>query len=355
MTTTPDETKPTEAVTAEVSPHDSMAAATARRYGTPDMIRIEQLPVPTPKDGEVLVRVETSSLNALDWHFLTGTPYLLRLTNGLRRPKRVIPGADFAGVVISAAADVTDFEPGDWVFGETAGGGCSRYITAKAEVIAAIPEGVSFEAAGATPVAGLTALQALRTHAKLCDGERVLINGAAGGVGTFAVQIAKALGAHVTAVCSTSKVDMVRALGADRVIDYSKENFTELDERFDVIMDNVGNHTTADCLKVMTTDARYVLISGPKENKWLDPMRKVLGSAIVLWRKPQSFHQFVASPNREDLDYLGSLLASRAVVPEVDRVVGLEGVAAGIAEIGTGHARSKIVVVPTSPEQRARR
>ena len=324
---------------------EMMTAAVARRYGTSEVVVVDELQVPKPKKEEVLVKVEGSSLNALDWHFITGTPYLVRLVNGLRRPKRIVPGADVAGTIVAVGDGVTEFAVGDDVFGECLGGGCSPYLTVKAAKLVAKPAGVSFESAGATPVAGLTALQGLRTHAKLKPGERVLINGAAGGVGTFAVQIAKAMGAHVTAVCSTRNVEMVRALGADEVVDYTTDDFVVGGARFDVMLDNVGSREPAECLSVLVPDGRFVAVSGPKDNKWLDPMRFVVQMWWACKRSSQSFHQFTAAPNKEDLTFLGELLVSGQLIPEVQRVIGIAGVADAVAEIGTGHARAKIVVV----------
>ncbi|MFA9566080.1 MAG: NAD(P)-dependent alcohol dehydrogenase, partial [Acidimicrobiales bacterium] len=212
--------------------------------------------------------------------------------------------------------------------------------------IVAKPADVTFEAAGATPVAGLTALQGLRTHGRVQPGDHVLVNGAAGGVGTFAVQIAKALGAEVTAVCSTRNVEMVRGLGADHVVDYTTEDFVPGGPRFDVMLDNVGNRTSKEVLSVLRPDARYVVISGPKENRLLGPVPHIMRTGLAFMRAEPSFHQFTASPNDDDLTFLGELLAGGTVVPEVERVVGLDGVADGLAEIGTGHTRAKIVVVP---------
>jgi NADPH:quinone reductase-like Zn-dependent oxidoreductase len=303
--------------------------------------------VPAPGTGEVLVRVEASSLNALDWHLLTGTPYLVRLAEGLRAPKRPVPGADVCGTVVAVGADVTRFAPGDAVFGECKGGGCSEYLTVDENNVVALPPTVSSVAAGATPVAGLTALQGLRTHGDVRAGDHVLVNGAAGGVGTFAVQIAKALGAEVTAVCSTGNVEMVRRLGADTVVDYCTDDFVAGGARFDVMLDGVGNRSPADLLSVLKPDARLVVISGPKTNRWLGPVPHMVRTALALRRKSQSFHQFTASPEIGDLSFLGELLESGRIEPEIQRVIGLDRVADAMAEIGTGHAKAKIVVTPT--------
>ena len=335
------------AAAADDAPPATMRAVVAHAYGDVDVLDIADMPVPTPADDELLVRVEASSLNALDWHFLTGTPYVLRLMNGLRRPKRTIPGADVAGVVVGIGSAVTRHRVGDAVFGECPGGGCAPYLTVREGNVVAKPAGVSFEAAGATPVAGLTALQGLRTHAELRPGEHVLVNGAAGGVGTFAVQIAKALGAEVTAVCSSRNVDLVRSLGADRVVDYTTEDVVDGGARFDVMLDNVGNHTPAQCRSMLRPDGRFVAVSGPKTNRWLGPIPHVVRAGLAFRRAPQSFHQFTASPVEADLVTLGEMLADGSITPALDRTVGLDGVVAALAEIGTGHTRAKIGVVPT--------
>lgn len=324
----------------------TMTAVTARRYGGPEVLAIEELPVPTPAAGEVLVEVRASSLNALDWHFLTGTPYFMRLLSGLRRPKRIVRGADVAGVVVAVGEGVTGVTLGDAVFGEGAGGGCGQFLTTKESNLVTVPDGVSFEAAGATPVAGLTALQGLRTHGDVQPGEAVLVNGAAGGVGTMAVQIAHALGARVTAVCSTRNVDMVRALGADEVLDYTSDDYVAGGARFDVVLDNVGNRTPKENRSVMRPGGRYVAVSGPKANRWVDPLPYLMRSKLAFTRADASFHQFTAGSDRDDLRFLGELLASGRLVPQIDRVVGLDGVADALAEIGSGHARAKIVVTP---------
>ncbi len=340
MTTTPQpETGPSAASL-------EMDAVVARRYGTPDVVAVERVARPVPGDDQVLVEVHASSLNALDWHFLTGTPYLLRLINGLRRPKRIIPGGDVAGLVVAVGSNVGHHAVGDAVFGECAGGGFAEFVAVAADHVVSIPDDVPFDAAGATPVAGLTALQGLRTHASLGAGERVLINGAAGGVGTFAVQIAASLDAHVTAVCSTRNVEMVRRLGADTVIDYTTTDIAEHHEAFDVVLDNVGNRPAEQYQPLLRPGARFVAVSGPKDNRWLGPVPHLLRTRLALRHTDASFHQFTAAPNPDDLRQLGDLLASGAVTPCVDRTICFDDVADGLAEIGSGHARAKIVVTP---------
>ena len=342
-----DSQTPSAATEPMAGPPTTMRAAVARTYGTAEVVTIDEVPTPTAGKGQVVVRVEAASLNALDWHFLTGTPSFLRLIAGVRRPKRIIHGADLAGTVVAVGAEVTSLQPGDAVFGEGAGGGCAPYVAVKARAVVRIPDGVSFPAAAATPVAGVTALQGLRTHGAVQPGDRVLINGAAGGVGTFAVQIAKALGADVTAVCSTRNVEMVRRLGADHVVDYAVDDFVTGGERFDVVLDNVGNRTVAECRSIMRSGGRYVAVSGPKSNRWLGPLPHLLRLRLGFVRADATFHQFTASTNHDDLTHLGELLASGAVVPEIERTVGLDGVADALTEIGSGHARAKIVVTPT--------
>ena len=350
-----DPTGPGEKGAAAVVPPlpETMEAIVAGRYGGVEVLSIAEVATPRPGRGEVLVQVESSSVNALDWHYLTGTPYFIRLISGLRRPKRRIHGADVAGTVVAIGAGVTGFRPGDAVFGESEGGGFAPYLTMDASNVVAKPAGVTFQAAGATPVAGLTALQGLRTHGALKAGDQVLINGAAGGVGTFAVQIATALGAaEVTAVCSTRNVEMVKALGATHVIDYLHDDFVAGGARFDVMIDNVGNRTAAECLSVLRPGGRYVAISGPKTNRWLGPVPKLARARLTFLRASQTFHQFTAAANHDDLTFLGELLAGGQVTPAIDRVIGLDGVADALSEVGTGHTRAKIAVVPAPPTEK---
>ena len=326
---------------------ETMSAIVARRYGTAEVLQMETVPTPTPGKGEVLIRVEASSLNSLDWHYLTGMPYFMRLMVGLRRPKRLIHGADVAGTVVGTGPDVTRFTTGDAVFGMAKGGGFAPYLTVDEARVVLKPATVQFETAGATPIAGLTALQGLRTHGHVQHGDHVLINGAAGGVGTFAVQIARTLGAEVTAICSSANVDMVKALGANHVVDYTQHDFVTDGPRFDVMLDNVGNRTPAECLSVLLPNGRYVAVSGPKTNRVLGPIPHLARLAIKFKRASQTFHNVSTTTNDDDLTHLGELLATGQITPEIQRTIGPDDIPAGIAEIGTGHTRAKIVVLPT--------
>lgn len=325
---------------------NQMQACVRDQYGIADILSVEQIQIPTPAKGEVLIKVEAASLNAADWHLLTGTPYAGRLVFGLRAPKAPSPGSDVAGTVSAVGSGVSGFSVGDRVFGECRSGSCAEFVATKEKNLALIPDGVNYEAAAATPMAGLTALQGLQTHGRLKPNEEVLINGAAGGVGTFAVQIAKALGAHVTGVCSGRNVGMVARLGADEVIDYTVDDFATRENSFDLMLDNVGNRSAAERLRVLRPDARYVMVSGPKENAWLGPVVEMARSSMAFRRASQTFHQFTAAPNRDDLNQLGRMLADGQIVPEVQRTVGLDGVAEAMTEIGSGHTRAKILVIP---------
>ena len=324
----------------------TMLAVTARRYGKSDALAIESLPTPEPGPGRLLVSVKASSANAFDWHMLSGTPYFLRLFAGFLKPKRLIQGADVAGIVEAIGTGAMGFQVGDAIFG-SGRGSFADYATANPAYVAAVPQGVEFETAAATPMAGLTALQALRTHGAVKAGDRVLINGAAGGVGTFAVQLAKVLGAaEITAVCSTSNVKQARALGADRVVDYLAEDFIAAGDRYDVVIDLVGNRTAAEIRSILAPRARYVGVSGPMTNRWLGPVLYQFRIKRAVRRTDATFHGFTAVTTAEDLTFLAGLLASGQLVPAIDRVLGLDGVAEAIDQIATGHGAGKIVIVP---------
>jgi len=293
----PRQTNPASAADSPDAVPATMMAVTSRRYGGPDVLAIETVPTPQAAEGQLLVRVLGSSANALDWRLLSGTPLMVRLMMGLRTPKRLIPGADVAGTVVAVGDAVTGFRVGDAVFGESAGGGFAQFAAIDAHGVVPLPDGVSFVAAGATAVSGLTALQGLRTHGGVKPGDRVLINGAAGGVGSFAVQIARILGAsEITAVCSTSNVDQARALGATRVIDYTREDFVAVSDEYDVIFDVMGNRTADQIRSILAPGARYVAVSGPMKNRFLGPFPHLLAMRFALRRSDASFHQFTAAP-----------------------------------------------------------
>lgn len=319
-----------------------MRAILQDRYGPPDVLRLGDVERPSPGDGQVLVQVAAASLNPLDWHFTTGTPYLLRLAAGLRRPKQVVRGADVAGIVLEVGPGVDSLQPGDRVVG-VASGSFAEYAVARADALAQLPESVSFCDAAAMPVAGVTALQALRDHARVTLGERVLVNGAAGGVGTFAVQLAVAMGADVTAVCSGRNVEMIAGLGARRVVDYTSADWVD-GTAYDAIIDNVGNRTLDECIRSLVDGGRYVMVSGPKDNPWLDPFRRLVAGKVRFLRSGRTFHQFVASESTAHLAVMVEHLAAGRVRSVIERSVPLADVPAELTYLGTGHARAKLVV-----------
>jgi NADPH:quinone reductase-like Zn-dependent oxidoreductase len=319
-----------------------MRAITQHRYGDTQVLELRTVDTPSPGDGEVLIRVAAASVNPLDWHFMTGTPYVLRLVAGIRRPRRAIRGADVAGTVVAVGADVEGLAPGDRVMG-TARGSFAEWTLAKPATLARLPQDISFVDAAAMPVAAITALQALRDHAKIEPGHRTLVNGAAGGVGTFAVQLAVAMGAEVTAVCSTHNIEMVRELGAQRVVDYTDEDWVD-GSHYDAIVDNVGNRSLSDCLGSLVAGGRYVMVSGPKDNRWLDPFRRLVAGKIRFVRSGRSFHQFTASETSADLTELLRFVEAGQLRSVIDRTATLEGVPDAVDYLGTGHARAKIVV-----------
>ena len=325
---------------------DPMKAIVYCDYGTSEVLRLDEVEKPTPAEGRVLVRVRAVSVNPLDWHFMRGTPYLMRMMGtGLRRPKDVRLGVDFAGTVEAVGSKVTRFAPGDAVFGG-ADGAFAEYVTVReAGAIAKIPEGVTFEQAAAVPIAGLTAFQALRKM-EVRAGEKVLVNGASGGVGTFAVQFAKALGTTVTGVCSTRNLEMVRGLGADRVIDYTKDDFTQGSERYDVILDNVGNRSLSECRRVLAPEGHYLLIGGggPNDGRIFGPFARIIHTKLVAPFVSQHLEFFLAKLNADDLAAIGELIRSGKVTPVIDRRYPLRDLAAAIAYLEEGHARGKVIV-----------
>ena len=330
---------------AALTPANPMRAVEHCDYGGPEVVEVHSVEKPVPKDDEVLVRVRAASVNPLDWHFIRGTPYLMRIDAGLRKPKSTRVGVDFAGTVEAAGAKAMPWAPGDEVFcGKT--GALAEYVAVRAENVARKPAGVTFEQAAAIPVAGLTALQALRDKTRVTAGNKVLINGASGGVGTFTVQIAKAMGAEVTGVCSGRNAEMVLSLGADRVIDYTKEDFAQDAARYDVIIDNVGNRALSDCRRVLTPSGRYLLIGGggPNDHKWIGPLGRIVRQAFLSKSGGQELGFFISSMKAEDLAALGEMIAQGKVTPVIDRRYPLDQSAEAIRYLETGRARGKVIV-----------
>ena len=319
-----------------------MKAIVRTTYGPPEVLEVGEIDKPVPAEDEVLVRVRATSVNPVDWHTLTGTPYLLRLQEGLRGPKSEQLGVDFAGTVEAVGANFTGVQPGDDVFGGRSGA-FAEYVSVRDAVVRK-PHNLSFERAAAVPIAGLTALQGLRDKGGLQPGQKVLINGASGGVGTFAVQIGKALGAEVTGVCSTRNVDQARSLGADRVIDYTQEDFTRSGERYDVLLDIAGNRTWKELTRVLADGATLVLVGGPKTNRWIGPMGHLANLKLHSLGRSRRVAPFLAKLNKDDLESLGKLLEDGSVTPVVERRYELGETADALSYLGEGHAQGKIVL-----------
>jgi NADPH:quinone reductase-like Zn-dependent oxidoreductase len=310
-------------------------------YGSPDILELQEDEQPELADDGVLVRVRAASVNRLDWYDVTGTPWIARPITGLRGPKSPPLGADFAGTVEAVGTDVKDLEPGDDAFG-VANGSFAEYVCAKAG-IARKPANLTFEEAAAVPLAGLTALQGLRDHGQLQRGQKVLVNGASGGVGTFAVQIAKALGAEVTAICSTRNVEQARSLGADHIVDYTREDFTRSGRRYDVILDVAGSKSWSQCRRVLRPHATLVMVGGTG-SRLLGPLGHIAKMLVASLRGSQKAVFFVAKPNGPDLDVLRELLEAGNVKPVVEKRYDLAHVADAVRYIGEGHARGKLVI-----------
>lgn len=322
----------------------AMKAIMQRCYGPPESLRLEDVEKPTPKDNEILVKVHAASVNPLDWHYLRGRPYIMRAEAGIGTPKVARLGVDFAGTVEAIGKNVTRFKPGDEIFGPKRGA-FGEYVSVPDDrALVLKPANLTFEQAAAVPVAAVTALQALRDQGQVKAGQKVLINGASGGVGTFAVQIAKSLGAEVTGVCSTKNLPMVQALGADHIIDYKVEDYTQGTQRYDVIIDNVGNHSFLENRHVMTPEGSFVMVGGPNDGKFLG----ALWGPIKMWMLSpfvkQKFSFFLADLNQKDLDLLHDMLASGKLKPVIDRSYKLSEVPAAIAYLEEGHARGKVVI-----------
>src|SRR5881398_952634 len=329
------------------APTNPMKAVVYCNYGVPNL-KFQEIEKPTPADDQLLIKVRAASVNPLDWHFIEGTPYFMRAMGvGLRKPKDTRLGVDFAGTVEAVGKNVTKFKPGDEVFGGRTGAFAEYVCVREARAVTVKPASVTFEQAASVPIAGITALQGVRDKGKVQPGQKVLINGASGGVGTFAVQIAKSMGADVTGVCSTRNLDMVRSLGADHVIDYTKEDFTKGDQRYDVILDNVANHSLSECRRVLNPDGRYVLIGGGgvNESRWLGPGLTHAFKAIFLSKfVSQKMGMMLAELNQKDLTALADLMQSGKVTPVIDKTYTLGELPQAIEYLEQGHARGKVVV-----------
>lgn len=317
-----------------------MQAVVYERYGPPEVLRVEDIEKPTPKKSEVLVKVHAASANPLDWHRMRGEPFLVRLDNGLLKPKNRLLGADIAGRVEAVGSGVTQFRPGDEVFGEIAAGGFAEYVSVTEDKLATKPRNLSFEEAAAVPVAALTALQGLR-KGQVQVGQHVLVNGASGGVGTFAVQLAKTFGADVTGVCSTRNIDLVRSLGADNVVDYTQEDFAANVQRYDLILDVVGNCSVATYKRALNPRGRAVVIG------FTTPALMFQVMALGAWTSRTGSKKIaimLAKVNQEDLLFLKELMEAEKVKPVIDRCYPLHEVAEAVAYLEEGHARGKVVI-----------
>jgi NADPH:quinone reductase-like Zn-dependent oxidoreductase len=324
-----------------------MQAVRQACYGGPDVLRLERVPKPIPAADEVLVRVHVAAVNPLDWHYLRGEPYLMRLESGIGRPGDQSFGADFAGIVEAVGDSVSGFAPGDSVFGSR-GGAYAEYLTVRATTgIARIPSGVSFEQAAALPVAASTALQALRDRAHVASGEHVLINGASGGVGTFAVQIAKSMGAHVTGVASTRNMDLLQSIGADATVDYTHTDFTRDTLRYDVIIDMVGNHSPSALRRVLRPGGRAVLVGGPSTDRFLGPIVSMVAFLVYDVFVPEKFSGMLATTDAADLITLAGMVSKGTLQAVIDRRFTLAEVAEAITYQEQGRSRGKnLVMVP---------
>lgn len=319
-----------------------MKAITRHVYGPPDVLELRDVEVPSIDDDQILVRVRASSVNPLDWHEVTGTPYLVRLQGGLRAPKSPIPGNDLAGEVETVGPSVTGLKVGDRVFGMGAGA-FAEYVAVRETAVAPIPPEVSFEQAAASPIAALTALQALR-KCGITSGQAVLVNGASGGVGTYAVQLAKWFGTDVTAVCSTRNLESARSLGADHVIDYTSEDFTRTGRRYDLILDIAGTRTTRDRRRALAPKGTLMMVGGPKTNRLAGPLFSLLRMMALSALGGPRMTGMLAKNDKQDLVQIAELLQSGALTSVIERTHPLTEVAEALRALGEGHARGKIVI-----------
>jgi NADPH:quinone reductase-like Zn-dependent oxidoreductase len=325
---------------------DTMMGIVQDEYGSPDVLELRDIEKPEIAEGEVLVRVRAAGVNPGDWAIMSGLPYIARPVYGLRKPRNAVRGTDVAGTVEAVGADVSRLQRGEEVFGWCSGlgGAFAEYAASSDDSLALKPANLTFEQAAAVPMAGLVALQALRDHGNVRAGQKVLINGASGGIGTFAVQIAKAFGAEVTGVCSTRNVEMVRSIGADHVIDYTREDFTQKDRRYDFILDNVANHSLSDLRLALTPTGTLVPNGGGFDNHWFAGGGRVIGAHVLNRFVSHTLRPFIVSPKLEDLAVLKELIEAGKVTPVIDRTYPLSETPEAIVHVGRGHTRGKIGV-----------
>jgi NADPH:quinone reductase-like Zn-dependent oxidoreductase len=332
--------------TLAATPSHPMQAVLRCDYGTADVLRLVEVETPVPGPGEILVKVRAAGINPLDWHEMRGTPYIMRLGSGLRRPQDLRLGVDFAGTVEAVGAGVMRFKVGDAVFGGRSGALAQYLVVREDRAVALMPANLGIEQAAGIAIAGTTALQALRDAGRLRAGEKLLINGASGGVGSFAVQIAKSMGAEVTGVSSARNHELVRSLGADHLIDYRTRDYAAGDPRYDVILDNVGNRSLSDNRRVLAPDGRYVLVGGggPDAGNWIGPLARPLQALLLSPFVSQDIGMFLARLSSEDMQALAGLVASGAVTPVIDRRYPLADAADAIRYLEEGRARGKVIV-----------
>lgn len=322
----------------------TMKAIVRRQYGSVDVLRLDEVARPSIGDEEVLVRVRAAGVPRSAWHLMTGLPYLVRVAGyGLRTPKNPVLGSEFAGVVESVGSRVRRFGPGDEVFG-TGDGAFAEYVRARQDRLAPKPPGLSFEEAAAVPESGVTALQALRDHARVGDGQHVLVIGASGGVGSYAVQIARALGASVTGVSRTDKLDLVRAIGADRVIDYTSGDFAEAGQTYDVILDIGGSRPLTMLRRHLAPSGRLIMVGGEEGGRLIGPLGRSLRGLLLSVTGHQKFITFLAAVRAPDLEFLTGLIEAGKVKPAIDRIYPLSDTAAAIRHLEEGRARGKLVI-----------
>jgi NADPH:quinone reductase-like Zn-dependent oxidoreductase len=320
-----------------------MKAIVYDEYGSPDVLELRDVSKPVARNGEVLVRIRAAAVSPGDWFYLRGEPYLMRIATGLFAPRNGVLGRAVAGQVQEAGSNVTRFRPGDEVFAEIPRGGFAEYASIPAAALALKPPSLTHEEAAAVPLVGVTALKGLRDYGRIKPGQKVLITGASGGVGTFAVQVAKAFGAEVTGVCSTRNVNLVRSIGADHVIDYTQQEVTRGGPRYDLILDNAGNHSVLECRRALTPHGTLLPNSGAG-GRWLDGLLRVAGAFALSPFVRQKLRPFLPAGKGEDLVVLTELIEAGKVTPVIDRTYSLSQAAEALAYYGQGHTRGKVVI-----------